>query len=259
MSIERGMPLRQGAGVAVGAACVVLGVAFVADAQNLYVDGKIGVGTTAPVYKLHLNDTSHLYIQMDSAAGMDCALIVSGDGRTGWIAGQQSNGLADRKDFSWYNYGTQGVSMVIDWQTGNVGMGTVSPSHPLHMGSGAHVTTGGVWTNASSIATKYNVIPLSATAALNAVKALVPVTYNSWAEAEYWSELDAVDPLIDVVPPPAETYVGFVGEDVPELVAMNDRAGMSPMDIAAVLTKVVQEQQKEINALKADVAALKAK
>ena len=42
----------------------------------------------------------------------------------------------------------------------------------------------------------------------------------------------------------AEKYVGFIAEEVPELVAMNDRKSLSPMDIVAVLTKVVQEQQK---------------
>jgi len=38
---------------------------------------------------------------------------------------------------------------------------------------------------------------------------------------------------------------------VPELVATSDREGLSTMDIVAVLTKVVQEQQKKIEALEA--------
>jgi len=38
---------------------------------------------------------------------------------------------------------------------------------------------------------------------------------------------------------------------VPNLVATKDRKGISPMDIVAVLTKVVQSQQKEIEYLKA--------
>ncbi len=46
-----------------------------------------------------------------------------------------------------------------------------------------------------------------------------------------------------------ETYVGFIAEDVPELVATKDRKGMSSMDVVAVLTKVVQEQQATIDKL----------
>ena len=52
-----------------------------------------------------------------------------------------------------------------------------------------------------------------------------------------------------------EEYVGFIAEDVPELLANKDRKGLSPMDIVAVLTKVVQEQQKKIQALEARVNA----
>ena len=37
--------------------------------------------------------------------------------------------------------------------------------------------------------------------------------------------------------------MGFIAEDVPDLVATKDRKGLSPMDIVAVLTKVLQEQQ----------------
>jgi len=43
-----------------------------------------------------------------------------------------------------------------------------------------------------------------------------------------------------------ERHVGFIAEDVPELVASKDKKGMSSMDVVAVLTKVVQEQQKTI-------------
>ena len=58
-----------------------------------------------------------------------------------------------------------------------------------------------------------------------------------------------------------QQHVGFIAEDVPDLVATKDRKGLSPMDIVAVLAKVVQQQQaqladqrKELDALKAQVA-----
>jgi hypothetical protein len=43
-----------------------------------------------------------------------------------------------------------------------------------------------------------------------------------------------------------ETNVGFIAEDVPELVATQGRKGMVSMEVVAVLTKVVQEQQELI-------------
>jgi len=48
---------------------------------------------------------------------------------------------------------------------------------------------------------------------------------------------------------PSDQQVGFISEDVPELVATQDRKGMSSMDVVAVLTKVVQEQQQTISDL----------
>jgi hypothetical protein len=44
----------------------------------------------------------------------------------------------------------------------------------------------------------------------------------------------------------SEESLGFIAEDVPDLVATKDRKGISPMDVAAVLTKIVQEQQKTL-------------
>ncbi|NEO47024.1 MAG: tail fiber domain-containing protein [Moorea sp. SIO4A3] len=53
-----------------------------------------------------------------------------------------------------------------------------------------------------------------------------------------------------------ETHLGFIAEDVPELVASHDRQGLSPMDIVAVLTKVVKEQQNRISVLMKKVETL---
>ena len=52
-----------------------------------------------------------------------------------------------------------------------------------------------------------------------------------------------------------EEHVGFIAEEVPGLLANKDRKGLSPMDIVAVLTKVVHEQQKKIQALEARLNA----
>ncbi|MDB9422633.1 tail fiber domain-containing protein [Microcystis aeruginosa CS-563/04] len=53
--------------------------------------------------------------------------------------------------------------------------------------------------------------------------------------------------------------IGFIAEDVPELLATSDRKGVSIMDIVGVLTKVLQEQQKTILELAEKVKSLEAK
>ncbi len=101
----------------------------------------------------------------------------------------------------------------------------VAPNYPLHMASGAYVTAGGTWTDASSREYKDDIKELSAAGAMSALEGLSPVTFKYKAGED-------------------ERHVGFIAEDVPELVATKDRKGMSPMDVVAVLTKVVKEQQE---------------
>ncbi len=43
-----------------------------------------------------------------------------------------------------------------------------------------------------------------------------------------------------------EKHVGLIAEEASPLLATEDRKGMSSMDVVAVLTKVVQEQQKTV-------------
>jgi hypothetical protein len=55
---------------------------------------------------------------------------------------------------------------------------------------------------------------------------------------------------------PGDPRVGFIAEDVPDLVARPGRTTLSALEIVAVLTKVVQEQQQAIAELTARVRAL---
>jgi hypothetical protein len=107
------------------------------------------------------------------------------------------------------------------------GVSSVNSAHAIEHSNGASLTTGGVWTNGSSRSLKNDIIEISLNAAKNALAALNPVTFNYKLQ-------------------PEETYAGFISEDVPEIVAMNDRKSLAAMDIIAVLTKVVQDQQQTI-------------
>ena len=116
----------------------------------------------------------------------------------------------------------------------------VDPAGNLHLGEGSgtpmhvlgNISCTGTLTEGSSRSLKRNITSLTMDEAKSALKGLEPVKYFYRA-----------DPTFD-------RHNGFIAEDVPELAATNDRKGIRAMDIVAILTRVVQEQQKEIDELK---------
>ena len=120
--------------------------------------------------------------------------------------------------------------------SGNVGIGTSTPTHLIQLSGGAF-SDGTTWNNASSREYKENIRELTTEEAMNTLAGLNPVKYN------YKTDKD-------------DKHVGFIAEDVPDLVATKDRKGLSPMDIVAVLTKVVQEQQNTVSEQKKTIAEL---
>ena len=85
--------------------------------------------------------------------------------------------------------------------TGSVGIGTTTPTlGPLQMGSGAYVTAGGVWTNASDRNLKENFVPVNP-AILQKIDAL-PVT-----EWNYKNE----DPSVRHIGPVAQDFYSIFG------------------------------------------------
>ena len=103
--------------------------------------------------------------------------------------------------------------------------------------TGASLTSGGAWTDASSRELKKDIVNLSLIKASQVVKLLNPVEFSYKAA-------------------PEERRVGFIAEDVPDLVASEGRKGLSSMQIVAALTKVVQNQQKEIEWCKEQIEKL---
>ena len=179
-------------------------------------EGRVGIGTWSPSYPVEVQRT-----------GENAALAVARtDGATALV---QANPWAA-------NFGSvsnHNVNLFVN----SIGRLQLRPDNRMVMASGAVCTAGGVWTNASSIRFKDNVQTLDVTAARATLNALRPVTFTYKTD-------------------PAERHAGFIAEEVPELVATADREGLSPMDIVAVLTRVMQEQQQVIAQLERKVAEL---
>ncbi len=84
----------------------------------------------------------------------------------------------------------------------------------------------------SSRSLKSNISAVGPVEALSALSALEAVQFTYKAD------------------PTGERHLGFIAEDVPGLVATRSRKNLRSMDIIAILTSVVQQQQKEIELLK---------
>jgi hypothetical protein len=189
--------------------------------SQIFDDGNnIGIGTTDPKQRLEVNGNIQIHEQNSSVAGL---MITQSDGETGYFMHNRASTLT---------IGAGSVDRITIDRDGNVGFGVARPSNPIELANGAHVTAGGVWTNSSSRERKENISTLSAADAVQTLERLEPVRFN------YKNDQ-------------TEDYVGFIAEDVPEIVATSDRDGISAMDVVAVLTKVVQEQQRKIAELEA--------
>ena len=189
--------------------------------SQIFDDGNnIGIGTTEPKQRLEVNGSIQIHERNSGVAGL---MMTQSSGETGYIMHNRASTLT---------IGAGSIDRITIDREGNVGIGVARPAHPMEMVSGAHVSAGGVWTNSSSRAKKENIAELTPEEALTALALLQPVQFNYKSDQQ-------------------ETYVGFIAEDVPELVATGDRQGLSAMDIVAVLTKVVQAQQQQIEQLEA--------
>jgi endosialidase-like protein len=211
--------------------------------------GNVGIGASNPEAKLHVfgSNTADAIIGLgpnpDGSPGTESAFNIFYSGAT---SGRGSGGINVRPDSGAVapnpslRFWVANVERVIIDNEGFIGLGVANPSSPIHHSSGAILTAGGTWQNGSSRDIKQDIIELAAEEAMATLQGLDPVKYAY---------------RID----PRERHVGFIAEDVPDLVAAPDRKSLSPMDIVAVLTKVVQEQQKTIDELTAKMAKLEKK
>jgi hypothetical protein len=101
--------------------------------------------------------------------------------------------------------------------------------------------TAGNYLQFSSREIKENIVDLSNEEALGVLQHLTPVKYNLKANQT------------------KKVHIGFIAENVHPSVASSDRKSVSVMDIVAVLTQVVKEQQKTVKEQQKTIDALVAK
>src|SRR5947209_1876534 len=203
--------------------------------NTLWVDStaRVGINTSTPARDLTVDDPVSAIIRMEQSASPFQAWDVVANNNNFIVRdiSHETDPFIVRTSAPYY-------SLVVD-STGRIGLGVSAPLYQIHHSSGARLDAGS-WINASSRTVKQDIHDLDGNAAFDAFKALQPVTF-AYKTA------------------PDQTRVGFIAEDVPALVATPDRKGLSSMDIVAVLTKVVQEQQRTIDDMQARLQQLEKK
>ena len=222
-------------------------------AGNIYnnTGAKVGIGTNNPSAKLHVGagtrftvlDTGSVFLQSGNTIGSarDWKMYVS-----------LPNGYLSFRDmgFDNLNNGMASDAMVIVWGSGNVGIGTQTPSSKLEVCGdvrviGTIVASGSITTSAitcpSDFRYKKDITPLS-----NSLQKLMRMEGVNY----YWKTSDF----------PAMNFnnkmqMGFIAQDVekifPEMVFTDD-AGYKSIDysrLTPVLVETIKDQQKQINEL----------
>ncbi len=276
-----------------------------APTHSLYVDdgGRVGLGTSTPVADVHIKsgNTPTLRLEQDGSSGFTPQTFDVAGNETNFFVRDATNGstlpfriqpdapsnVLTLKADGKIGMGTWGPSYQVhlktDSSTGaqivaekasgatmefsastNYGIAGTKSDHPVRLrvndaqimqlnGSGNYIdmigggTYNGTWNPSSSRELKDSIENLAADEAVEALEGLNPVKFHYKTNKE-------------------EARVGFISEDVPELVAMNGKKTLGTVDIMAVLTKVLQEQQKlvqkqqkTISELKKEIAELKKK
>jgi hypothetical protein len=202
---------------------------------DIAASGFVGIGTASPTTNLHVfagatTDATFTIGTATSGPGLNISYNGANFGRSSASINVRPDALAVAPNPSLRFFTADVQRMIID-NEGFIGIGTIAnPAFPIEASSGAKLTVGGVWTDASSREFKQDICDLTSNEALDALRVMTPVRYAYKAD-------------------PAEHHVGFIAEDVPDLVAAADRKSLAPMDVVAVLAKVVKDQQATIDAL----------
>jgi hypothetical protein len=204
-------------------------------AMTLKADGRVGIGTAAPGERLEVIgrikagcltvgdwsiNTNHAFFGNNAIDQNDRRNYALAQGRAGRTFLNSPLSIL-------FKIGDETRMVLAD--DGNVGIGTISPAHPIHLGGGAHCFGGQEWRNASSISCKRDVNDLTLDDALAALRDLRPVTFK-YIDGD-------------------EARAGFIAEEMPDLLATGDRASLSAMEFVAVLTRVLKFQQRQIHQL----------
>jgi len=209
--------------------------------DNNVTNGYVGIGTDAPAALVDVQWAGE-NIERDGTKYM---IVLSADNNASDKASDAGFTLKNvKKDFQWEFRSYEAAEGFTATKAGTGGgefvlENTTTDYHDVKMVvGGVTVFESGHLVTSSSRELKTEIEPLDTEAALDAFHKLQPVSYEYKAYR-------------------GDKVVGFIAEDIPDLVAMPSRKAFDSAEVVAVLTKVVQEQEKAIKEMKEEIAKLK--
>jgi hypothetical protein len=240
--------VNRRSGIALTLLMAAFSIPVAAQDGTLFVEGdNVGIGVSTPIDRLHI-ESGLLRVgghTTGERVGIPIDFQISGLRNVIYIV--DSNNDSTNANFVVSIDGNPNAVIFQAREDRRIrfnGASATTTTHPLVVGTdstngnGAHLTAGGSWVNSSSRASKQGVVELAVDEAVAALGGLSPVKFRYVGE-------------------PDEQYVGFIAEDVPEVVAQGDRKTIGSMDIVAVLTRVVQDQQQRLAQLEAELKSLR--
>ena len=244
-----------------------------APANSIRVDsqGDLGIGTDNPVHDIHITtgDTPTIRLEQNDTSGWTAQTWNVSGNETNFFVRDITNGSTLP-----FRIMPSNLTNLLVLEDNSVGIGIRNPKAKLDLNgnlrvrfdaqdgddqnakhsvlvapstyTGTPTATMHIQGNAfisqnleigSSRSLKEDIRSLSAKEAMAALKDLEPVEYR-------YTDDD-------------EVQLGFIAEDVPDIVATNSRSSLSPMDIIALLTRVVQEQEDQIESQQRQIDAFR--
>jgi hypothetical protein len=219
--------------------------------------GNVGIGTTTPGAPLHVVDTtpgpgSHAIIADEGdlllhRSGATSVSFRFSNGARTWNLFNSFLGVFQLVDATGgtapfvLNPGSPSNLLVLS--AAGIGINNPAPAFPIHHSSGARLTAGGVWTNASSRSLKTAFEAIDPLAVLDKVAAL-PV--QGWR----YNVEDA-----------STRHIGPVAEDFQRLFGLGDGESIGTVDAdgvaLAAIQGLVQKMDKALAAKDAEIAELR--
>ena len=208
---------------------------------KVYMGGNVGIGTSQPQTKLHVNNT--IRIGLDHTYSSVYGEISHTGGGNGFRINANANG-------SWADMylQTDGTTRLFIESAGYVGIGTTSPTAMLSVNGEANKPGGGSWAVFSDVRSKENVVDY--TKGLKELLQLRPVSFT-YKEEFGWGN---------------NTYVGLSAQEVEQVIpsmvdkininSIEDFRQVNPNELTFMLINAVKELKAENEALKVLIESL---